>query len=239
MMPSQAAAQDLALWQQWDQSGRKPDQLEPLLSHLDPLINSHVSVYSGKVNIPPDAIQSKAEELAIQAVKTFDPGQGNQLSTHVAWSLRGLNRFATTYQNPARIPQHQTHKIQQLLAEKDKYTEQFGRPPTDFVLAKKLHWSPRQVQSLQKGLTRKTLDPDLFQTTDPRTYQPSRFREIIDLLPSQLGERERFVLKGTYGIGTREMTATQMAKKLHTSPASISRMRKNIADVIQQHLNAR
>ncbi|NMC34638.1 MAG: hypothetical protein GYA36_19625 [Veillonellaceae bacterium] len=232
-------SQDLQMWQAWNENGRKPDDLEPLMKRLDPLINSHVSIYAGKVNIPPDAIQAKAEELAIQAIKSYNPNAGAQLATHVAWHLRGLNRFATTYQNPARIPQHQTHKIQELLSVRDRYIEQFGRPPTDFALAKKLNWSPRQVQRLQKGLTRKALDPELFATSDPRTYQPSRFREIIALLPQQLKGRDKFVFKGTYGIGMPEMTTNQMARKLNVSPATVSRIRKSIAGTIEQYLEQR
>lgn len=233
------STQDLQLWRSWEEGGKKPDDLEPLLSNLDPLINSHVSIYSGKVNIPPDALQAKAEELALQAINSYDPGHGTQLSTHVAWHLRGLNRFATQYQNPARIPQHQTHKIQELLSARDKYISDFGRPPTDYVLAKKLRWSPRQVSSLQKGLTRKALDPGLFQVGDPRTYQPSRVMEVLSLLPKQLKGREKKVFEGTYGLGQPERTTTQMARQLHTSPATISRIKKRIAGTIQQYLDSR
>lgn len=231
-----AAQRDMELWKNWDQGGRRPDDLEPLLDKLDPLINSHVQQYI-RVNIPPEALRSKAEDLAIHGIKTFDPGKGAQLSTHIYNNLRGLNRFVTTYQNPARIPQHQVHHISSMLAMRDKMTGELGKPPTDFALAKKLNWSPRQVTSLQKGLTHRALDPELFKLTDPRSYEPSRFNEVINLLPNQLEPRQKLVFQGTYGIGGPMRSSTQMAKKLKVSPATISRLRKQVANEIERFLN--
>lgn len=233
---SETASQDLHLWSRWDQNGRKPDDLEPLLDQLDPVINSAVNQYAGKVNIPPDAIRSRAEDLAIKGIKTYAPGKA-QLSTHVAWQLRGLNRFVTTYQNDARIPQHQANRIKEFLSERDRLTAELGKPPTDYVLARKLHWSPRQVASLQKGLSRRELDPSLFRIRDPRTFSPSRFNEIVHLLPSELTPRENFVFRSTYGVGTKPLSASEMAKKLQTSQATISRTRKRIASMIADYMN--
>jgi DNA-directed RNA polymerase specialized sigma subunit len=231
-----ASGQDLQLWTDWNQGGRRPHDLEPLLDHLDPLIHSAVNQYAGKVNIPSEALQSKAEDLAIRGIRTFTPEKA-QLSTHVAWQLRGLNRFVTTYQNVARIPQHQTHRIQELITTRDRMSSDLGRPPTDYALARKLHWSPRQVSSLQKGLSRRVLDPELFKLKDPRSFVPSRFNEVLRLLPSELGPRERFVFQSTYGLGKRQISAKQMATKLQTSQATISRMRKRVADVIARYMN--
>lgn len=236
-MAGEVAQHDLDLWHVWNKGGRHPDDLEPLLLRLDPLISHQVHQYEGKVNIPPEALRSKAEDLAIHGITTFEPGKEVQLSTHVAWQLRGLNRFVTTYQNPARIPQHQIHHIQDLLAIRDKMTGELGRPPTDYALARKMHWSPRQVASLQKGLTRRVLDPELFALNDPRSFTPSRFQEVLDLLPSQLNPREKFVLQSTYGVGQPERTPTQIARKLNVSPATVSRLRKSVADQITHYLN--
>jgi len=234
---SGTSTQDLQLWNQWNQGGRKRGDLEPLLDNLDPLVHNAVNQYAGKVNIPSEAIQSKAEDLAIKGIKSFNPGKA-QLSTHVDWQLRGLNRFVTTYKNPARIPQHQTHKIQALITTRDRMTSAMGRPPTDYALARKLHWTPRQVGSLQKGLSRRVLDPEMFKLRDPRSFSPSRFKEVMQLLPSELGPREKFVFKATYGIGRQKpLSASQMAKKLRTSQATISRTRKRVAGIIARYMN--
>lgn len=231
---------EMALWESWKQGGERPSDLEPLMRELDPLINSQVSVYSGKVNIPPDAIQAKAEDLVVTALQSYSAGKGAKLATHVFNHLRGLNRFATKYQNPARIPQHQTHKIRELMETRDRMTAQLGRPPTDYALAKKMRWSPRQVARLQTGLRRKALDPELFKTRDPRRYQTSRFQEVMQFLPRQLGPNEQFVFQRTYGLeGTKPLSVSQMAKKLRTSPATVSRIRRNIADTIAQHMDVR
>jgi len=235
---TRAAAEDLHLWQSWVDGGHQPDDLEPLLHKLDPLIHSQVSVYAGQVNIPPDALQAKAEELTMHSLRTFDPRKETQLSTHVFWGLRGLNRYVASYQNPARIPQHQTHKIQELLAARDTLTSELGRPPTDYALARKMNWSPTQVHKLQEGLKRKALDPNLFPTGDPRSYQPSRLAEVMDLLPPELDTKQKFVFESTYGVGgSPQLTSTQMAKRLKISPASLSRLKKGIANTIQKYLD--
>lgn len=238
-MTQGAAAQDLQLWHAWDTGGRKMGDLEPLLDRLDPLIHNQVGQYAGRVNIPGEAIRSKAEDLAIHGIQTFDPGKGTQLSTHVFGQLRGLNRFITTYQNPARIPQHQVHRINELMTLRDRMTADLGRPPTDYALAKKMNWSPRQVASLTKGLTRRVLDPELFKLKDPRSFEPSRFREVVDLLPTELTPREQFVFKSIYGIGGPPQSATQIARKIKASPATVSRIRKRVASTISHYLNTR
>jgi DNA-directed RNA polymerase sigma subunit (sigma70/sigma32) len=230
------AAQDIQLWEKWDQGGRKSVDLDPLLNQLEPVIRNATGQYVGKVNIPPEAIQAKAEDLVIKGIKNFDPSKA-RLGTHVAWQLRSLNRFVTKYQNTARIPQHQTHKIRELQSVRDQLTDELGRPPTDYALAKKMHWSPRQVSSLRRGLTRKDLDPSGFNDFDPRVHSPSRFNEVLQLLPTELGKQERLVFEGTYGINRKPMSVAQMAKKLQVSQATTSRIRKRVADTIAKYMN--
>jgi hypothetical protein len=231
---SDTSTQDLSLWRQWDAGGRKPDDMEPLLDKFAPLIESHYRRYAGHVNIPDVAIRADLENRFAQAVKTYDPTKGTQLSTHVWGNLKGVHRFVVQQQNMSRIPENQASRIAQMTAAVHTLQEDFGRVPDNAVLASYMNWSPTQVMRLRKSM-RKDLSSTQF-LVPVGAVMPSRWEAIKALLPTELTPKQQFVFKHTTGAGGAPILQAQaIAKKLHMSNASVSRARAEIAGILERY----
>lgn len=231
---TEKAEKDLVLWRQWDTGGQKSGDLEPLLDAFEPVINSHLRRYAGHVNIPEPTIHADLENRFVRALQTFDPNRGAQLATHVNWHLKGVHGFVAQHQNIARIPEHQLSKIKDLTAAVHEAQEELGKVPDNAVLASRLNWSPTQVKKLRRSLRKDLLAP-AFQVPIGGIV-PSRWEEMKSLLPAELSPKEKFVFEHTLGIGKKPVIkAIDMAKRLHTSNAGISRLRSAVAKKIEMY----
>jgi len=225
---------DLELWRQWDLSGRKPDALEPLLDKFEPLIQSQYRRYAGRVNIPDSAIRADLENRFFDAVGTYNPKKGTQLSTHVSWHLKGVHGFVTQNQNLGRIPENQAAKIRELTTATAQLQDAMGRVPDDVALASKMHWSPTQVRKLRRSL-RRDLQTTGF-AVPVGVYAPSRWEAIKSMLPAELSKEQKFVFQHTTGAGGAPiLQAQEIAKRLGISNAGVSRHREDIARKLEQY----
>lgn len=231
---SSRADQDFYLWKQWDTQGRRPEAMEPLLDAFEPLLQSHLRRYAGKVNIPDATLRADLENRFAKALKGYDPSRGTQLSTHVNWHLKGLHGFVTQHQNLARIPESQISRIRELTTVTNQMQEALGKVPDDVALASRMNWSPTQVKKLRRSL-RKDLQSTAFEVP-VGTVTPSRWEDIKGLLPEELSKREQFVFKHTTGSGgARILQAQDIARRLGVSNAAVSRDRENIARRIESY----
>lgn len=221
---------DLSLWRQWDLGGRRPDDMEPLLDQFEPVIQSHLHKYTGKVNIPTPSIRADLENRFAQALGTFDPNKGVQLSTHVNWNLKGTHGFIVQNQNIGRIPENQIARLREYTTTVGQLQEDLGKMPDDTVVASKMHWSPTQVKRLRRSL-RKDLSTSNFEVPIGGVT-PTRWDAIKQLLPSELSPQERFVFKHT--VGSKPMQAQAMARALRVSNAAVSRIRARVAKRIEE-----
>lgn len=230
---SEQAAQDLELWRTWQAGGRKPSDIEPLLDQFEPVIQTQLRRYAGHVNVPEPAIRADLENRFVQAARSFDPGRGVQLATHVNWHLKGVHGFVAQHQNLGRIPESQMPKIRELTSAVHVLQDELGRVPDNAALASRLNWSPTQTARLRRSLRKDLLAPGLQMPVG--SLMPSAWEAMKSLLPAELDPKEKFVFEHTTGAGgARVMQAQQMAKKLRISNAAVSRLRARIADKIEQ-----
>lgn len=225
------AAQDLELWRKWDQSGRKPQYLKPLLKRFEPMIMDRARVYTGKdLSIPPAAIEAEHKKQFLRAVETYDPSKGS-LGTHVYGSLRAASRFVTTHQNFARIPETRIFNIGELQRAKAYLDAKHDRPPTSDELAGFLKWKVSDVVRLQKEM-RKDLRASKF-STDLHVTQPSKVPAALQFVQKDLEPRDRKVLTGIMnGEKIREISS-----RLHMSPSAVSRSKVRIAKKLKRYLD--
>src|SRR5258708_3691297 len=79
---------ELDLWHHWNNNGRKPKNLKPLMDSFKPLLEKQSRVWKNKVEIPTSAIDAEFKRHAVDACKTYDPNRGVLLSTWVQGRLR-------------------------------------------------------------------------------------------------------------------------------------------------------
>lgn len=232
---SARAQRELQMWQDWDQSGRKPEKLRPLVRSLQPLVKHRSRIFENKVrDIPPPVIRSEFQKQLVGALETFDPNKG-KMSTYVSTRLMKANRFINTYQNPARIVETRVYNITKVKNSEDFLRQQMGRPPTAMEIADHAKMPVRDVQALQKEV-RKAHPTGQFGPADPTSITPSRTKEVMRLLPYDLTPDENAVFERVYGTGGKKQMGTgQIAKDLNMSAPKVSRLKRSIADKWKQY----
>ena len=68
------------------------------------ILSSQVNKYNASP-VPRSVIESKADELFVQAADTYRPGMGAAFKTHLFNNLRRLDRFVKQRANIAYIPE--------------------------------------------------------------------------------------------------------------------------------------
>jgi len=219
---------DFNMWQQWDQNGRKEEDLEPLMKQIDPLVRKASNVYAGKVNIPKSAIRAEFQIHAINALNNYDPNRGATLGTHLTHQLKKGKRFISTYQNIGRIPETRIHNITEFNNAKDELEDQLGREPSAHELATKLKWAVNQVSAMTVELSRKEVPTSTLQT-DMSSLKPSKEGELLRLIQYDLTPEEKIVYEHLLGVnGKPQLKPGQIAQKLRMSPSKVSRIKNSI-----------
>jgi DNA-directed RNA polymerase specialized sigma subunit len=219
---------ELDMWHTWNNNGRKQEHMRPLLESIRPLIQKHVKQWSSVRDVPPAAIKAEFTNQAVKAFEEFDPNRGVKLSTFVTGQMRQAQRFITTYQNSARIPESRIYSIGTLNNAEQQLTESLGRSPTQIELADKLKWSQKKVGTLQSEI-KKSYPASQF-VSEAATYTPSRQQEVLRLLPYELSPDERAVFEHIYGVnGKDKLQPGDIAKRLNMSAPKVSRLKSAIA----------
>lgn len=230
---SGTAAQEVEMWRTWKESGEDPDQLQPLLQSLNPVIQRRVLRHKAP-RILPSVIEAEARTLTVKALRRYNPAKGTQISTHVENNLKGLNRFVKQHQNFTRIVETQANKIGDFQRAKEALEFELGREPTTLELADKLSMSAKKVERLELELRRdvfSALPSDDLIDANPFEQELPVHREIIEMLPYELTLDEQKVFNYLFGRGgVRKETSTgKIAKKLGWSDSKVSQLKKSIS----------
>jgi DNA-directed RNA polymerase specialized sigma subunit len=221
------AQRDLQLWHQWDQNGRKAEDLEPLMTSLTGLIRKQSNVYAGKVSIPPAAVHAEFQIRAIQALHNYNP-QKAALNTYLTHQMNRGKRFITTYQNVGRIGESRIYKITEFQNAKDRLMDTLGREPSSHELADALKWPVSQVTALATELVKDV--PFSHVPTTAIETMPSPAAELMRLLPYDLTSEEKLVYEHLIGEGGKQkLKPGEIAARYNMSPSKISRIKASIA----------
>ncbi len=231
----QQQSREAQMWQDWDQNGRKPKKLEPLMQSLEPFVAQQRRVYERRLrDIPPDVVRSEFEDHLVRGISSYDPNRGALLSTHLKHQLKRARRFVNTYQNPGRIVETRLSGITPMKAAQEKLERTLGREPTDGELAKSMGWSTTETSRLRKEL-RKAYPTGQF-SLDPASTSPSKTKEILSLLPQELDPDENKVFQYVYGTqGKPQLGTNQIAGRLGMSAPKVSRLKLSIANKWKQY----
>lgn len=228
-------AKEMEMWQQAKASDFEPQTVTPLLKSFRPFIRNKANQWAGNVNLPPAAVHAEFQRAAIDAFKKYDPDKGAALNTWVGLNLKKAHRWVMKYQNVARIQEGRQYGIGLYNTAKANLDMRLGRDPTNQELAEELGWDENKVRTLGNEL-RKDLPSSGFDTGfDPTSITPNQDLEKLKLVKYELTPRQRLVYEYTLGDGKPMLKPGEIAKKLGTSPSTVSRIRKEIADKLEQY----
>ncbi len=227
-------AREFQLWRTWDQNGRKPEHLEPLLKAYQPLVNQRVKEWKPPA-IPQSVFKAELQNHLIKAMETYDPDKAS-LSTHIGVRMQKAKRYMVKHQNLAYMPEGQVRYIGRINKAQDQLTDELGRKPTLDEIADHIGLSPKRVATIMGGAKRK----DIVEAAETEAFSArpsSREREVLDLLQFNLSPDEKAVFDHLYGReGKQQIQSTnELARKLGKSPSQISRLKTSILSKYNQY----
>jgi hypothetical protein len=232
---TERAKKEFGMWQQWQQGGKKPEDLEPLLKVYEPRFQQ--KIYQWK---PPAAVEAaiKADlhKNFIEALHKYDPNKAS-LSTYVDKRLQKTQRTINKVRGVGYMPEAQVGQIGKLQSAHNELAEQFGRDPTHAEIASHTKMQPIHVKRIMEGAARKDVPTSMLQS-DPSTQPALREREVLNLLPDELSSDELQVFNHVYGRRgfARVASTSQLAKRLGKSPSQVSRLKSRIAKKYKRYL---
>ena len=232
-----AARKDLAAtkkfefeqWKKWRDGGQKPEDLQPLLKSAKPLIRHKSNSWASRADLPPAAVHAEFNKQFVNALKTYNPEKGTQLSSWVTTNLQKAQRWVSQYQDPTRIQENRYYKAGEWDNALATLDDTLGREPNTREMAEFLGWSEAEAGRMESE-KRKSLYSSGFEGYDPTSIMPSRESEKLRLIRYDLSPEELQVFDYTVGSnGKQQMRPGEIAKKLKMSPSKVTRIRNSIA----------
>lgn len=185
------------LFNKW-RSSKRPSDFQQLYGSMKNLIYDAARKASYGSNIPESAHRIYAAQNFHDALRTFKPGKGASLQTHVWGAVhQKAKRLNYLYQNLGHIPEPRAQSIGVYQNEYEYLKDRYGREPSAAELADRLGWSLQQVKKIQLELRK---DLALAEGTEEHAFfEGSRDEEILDYLYFDLGPEEKVVYDYIFG----------------------------------------
>lgn len=239
------AQSELDLWRTWKDNGEKPEDMEPLLKSLKPIIAQTARKYVGHVPIPKDAIEGVLTKHVIKGLRSYDPDKGAQIKTFLNFQLRGARRYIISNQNFSRITEERAQDIGDYERAIGELSETLGRAPTASEIADKMNVSERKMRKvnaksvvkLQQEM-RKDLVASVSQQ-DPFIDETPRVREVLQLIyPYELSPNEQVVFEYLTGKNGKPKTisTSAIAKKMGWTDSKVSQLRGTISEKVRRYM---
>ncbi len=226
-------------YNQWV-SNPTPDNMGVLLTNLTPIIRKEAHRYKGPATI----MVSKGKQLAIDAVKSYDPNSGAKLSSWVTTSLQPLNRYGRMVSKPVHVAESAYRQFAELHRTTQELEEDLGDVPTDDQIADRMGISKKKILKLRSSNASVAYDADVEAASDTGNATSSviddgtnsRVSYAQEAVWQSLDGRDKKIFEHKIGYnGATELDNKSIAKKLAVSPAFVSQrsaaFAKNISDL--------
>lgn len=223
--------QDVA-YNKWLESPSK-ESMNSIIRMFGKLMNSEVARYQGTLDRP--LLTSFAKKYITDAIRSYDPKGGAQLSTHIVNQLQRLHRL--NYRNVQGLRaseevQSNINKYQQAASE---LLEETNQTPEIKDLAKRMDVPMGLIKKIQsqmkyeKGPAEMSRE-HMYTETGPED-------EAADLVYYSLPDNHKKIFEWKTGYNNAPiMKNKDIAVKLNISPVRVTQISESIADKIKEHL---
>lgn len=224
---------EMQLWHTWNEGGRQPSDLAPLLKSIDPLVRSETKKRLTGLggSIPSSALHNELRNAAARAVQTYDPTRGSQLTSHITTNFQRITDFVAANRNERYMPREDVEHYQSFSNVKHELEEELGREPTHAELLQRLpDWSAKKVKKMQHGFGAEVYT-DMgteFESQD----QKLRPRDAIQLVRHRLKPVEQQFAEMHYPEEGHSPHVKQIAKTLGVTPAKVYRIKSRVEELI-------
>jgi DNA-directed RNA polymerase specialized sigma subunit len=225
-------------WSTWKKNPSSGN-LMSVVDGFDGLINTSIGQQK---NINRSLLKSKAKLLTIDAIKTYDPLSGANLTTHVYNYLRPINRESKDMAEVAPMSRHYSDESAKMINAVTSFAEENGREPDDSEIRDMLGISQKRLEKLNKIVKYEIPESQVIggMEDEDTDEQSDRLNLWTDYVYHDLGTKDKKILDLKLGRnGHTEMSNEEVAIKLNTSPAEISNRSAYIASKILQGMNTK
>lgn len=236
---------EVELWKTYRDSGWKPQHLDPLVKSFQGLINSHVSMFRNRAEIPTAVIDQTFKNWFAHGLKTYKPEKA-QLGTWLTKSMQKGHRELNANKQLNYVPENVSSKISAFNAFRSELVERLGHVPSIQTIHDEATKSghPKlgtltfsQIKRLQKDQRAslvgagKGADSFYAEEVEPRHV------EVAYLVIPELNKVEKEVHEYSLGLnGKPQLKSGAIAKKLGISGPQVSRIRTDVYARMKPHL---
>lgn len=225
--------QEVAMYDEWEQSGRDPAKLTPLLKSLSPMIDREAKKRMKGLggSMPHSAVRGELQRGTVRALETYDPTKGTQLHTHIHQNFKRVTDFIAANRNPKYMPKRDVEKYQTFSNAKESFKQEFGRDPSMAELKQLLpSWGMNTLKKLDTGFGSEAftnMNTGIMEH-DPGV-QPDALRNAFLLMKSTMSEEEKRFADMHYPRGgKRQMSVKQIARAMGVPEHKVYRIKERV-----------
>ena len=230
-----------SVFDEWKKT-QTPATNTKLISTIQPVIDTALSSYVGPNPTP--AIRSRAKLMALKALNTFNPQEGN-VRTHLLSQMQSLRRLSAQEQNIIAIPEQVGLDYQKLNEAENELRDRLSREPSDDEIADATGLSTRRIKKIRGFHQPIAEGATVIETADDYADAGGIASQIpgqtdaqdawLDFVYGDLTPTDKLIMDMTLGRNGRKKTSTQeIAHKLNISPGAVSQRAAKIQNMLNQ-----
>lgn len=178
----------------------------------------------------------------IKAAQKFDETRGIKFISFAVWWIRqSILQSIADNSRQVRLPLNQINALNKINQSQSQLEQSLGRKASSSELSEYLGVEQDKIElSLRSGQKSTSLDTPLSDDSefnlldtiesddlaDSNTLQSDLSRRVFDAL-NVLSDKERFVVCGLFGIGTSEMTLSEIGTKLDLTSERVRQIKNS------------
>lgn len=223
-------AEPFRMWQ------AKPDKVNTgnLLRAIEPEIRRGVFAHVGGDN---PLIKSRARQMAIQSLKSYDPTKA-KLGTHVVNSLQGLKRVNRKQTEIISVPERLMYDRRQIERMSQEIEDEIGRAPSAAEIADRTGFSVKRINkalNMQMALSEGTYTRNMPESANNIAVNPTQSSNWAEVLYYDLDPTSQKIMEWTMGMnGSQVLSNKDIARRLRITPGAVTQRKQRI----QQQLDS-